>query len=81
MSDQLDPLILSTANSRWQKVAMIIAKVEEKLEDTEQPIEYERIAERVQVLVDAGHLESQGDVSRWRHSEVRLPEHKGRVEP
>ena len=74
MSDQLDALILSTANSRWQKVAMIIAKIGHGLEDIKQPVEYERIAERIQALADAGHLESQGDVSRWRYSEVRLPD-------
>jgi hypothetical protein len=74
MSDQLNVLILSTANSNWQKVARIMEKIGDRLEDIQQPVEYERIAERIQVLVDAGHLESRGDVSRWRHSEVRLPD-------
>ena len=32
----------------------------------------EMFAARVQVLVDAGRLESQGDLRKWRHSEVRL---------
>jgi uncharacterized protein DUF3658 len=72
-SDQLDALILSTAKSVRQKVARIIGKVGIALEDMNQAIEDEQIGERVQVLVDAGRLESWGDVSRPRHSEVRLP--------
>jgi hypothetical protein len=31
------------------------------------------IAARIAALVAAGRLASQGDISRWRHSEVRLP--------
>lgn len=31
------------------------------------------IGERVQALVEAGRLEGAGDLSNWRHSEVRLP--------
>jgi hypothetical protein len=33
----------------------------------------EDIAERICALVEAGRLEAQGDLSKWRHSEVRLP--------
>ena len=73
-SDQLDALILSTANSRWQKVARIIAKAGYALEDMSQAVEDERIAARVQVLADTGRLESRGNVAHWRHSKVRLPE-------
>ena len=32
----------------------------------------EMFAARVQVLVEADRLESQGDLRKWRHSEVRL---------
>jgi hypothetical protein len=32
------------------------------------------IAGRIRALVDEGKLEAQGNLSRWRYSEVRLPE-------
>ena len=32
----------------------------------------EMFAARVQVLVEADRLEGQGDLRKWRHSEVRL---------
>jgi hypothetical protein len=32
----------------------------------------EMFAARIQTLVEAGRLESQGDLRKWRHSEVRL---------
>jgi hypothetical protein len=73
-SDQLDALILLTANSRWQKVARIIARAGYVLKDMSEAVEDERIAERIQVLADTGCLESRGNVAHWRHSEVRLPE-------
>ena len=32
------------------------------------------VAQRICALVENGQLEAQGDLSRWRHSEVRLPD-------
>jgi hypothetical protein len=32
------------------------------------------VAERICALVENGQLESQGNLSRWRHSEVKLPD-------
>jgi hypothetical protein len=29
---------------------------------------------RIQVLADTGRIDSQGNLSMWRHSEVRLPQ-------
>ena len=74
MSDPLDALILAAAKSRWQKVARIAGEVEGRLEDIGQTVEDRRITERIQALADAGQLESKGDISHWRYSEVRLPE-------
>lgn len=34
---------------------------------------YDIVAKRLYGLVDSGRLVSQGDVTNWRHSEVRLP--------
>lgn len=33
----------------------------------------DRVADVLYVLVEAGMLEAAGDVTDWRHSEVRLP--------
>jgi hypothetical protein len=35
------------------------------------PIHAEALAARIQVLVVSGRLEGQGDLRKWRHSEVR----------
>lgn len=72
--DDLDAVILSVAKRNWQKVAMIIAKTSQIGEATEDPPSAERIAERVMALVERRHLEGAGDLSLWRHSEVRLPD-------
>ena len=67
--DQLDEEILRHMKDRWQKVAMIIAKVGERTGSSD----HERTASRIAVLVDTGKLESVGDIGNWRFSEVRLP--------
>jgi hypothetical protein len=66
----IDAAILSVASDRWQKVAMIIAKVAPPGESSDN--DYHQVAERIVALVDDGQLEAEGDVTRWRHSEVRL---------
>jgi Protein of unknown function len=65
-------LILSFAKVQWRKVAMIISQV---LDDYRQRgVEVEDgVAERICALVENGPLEAQGNLSRWRHSEVKLP--------
>jgi hypothetical protein len=68
MKNTLDPLILSSASDRWQKVARIIAVVSERAANGES---FDAIAARIRALVDGGKLEAKGNVSQWRHSEVR----------
>jgi hypothetical protein len=71
MSSALDALILSAASERWQKVARIIAVVSQRAGDG---TNFDAIAARIRDLVDDGKLQAEGDLSRWRHSEVRLPQ-------
>jgi hypothetical protein len=71
VSNALDALILSSASERWQKVAKIIAVVSERAGDG---ANFDAIAARIRALVDAGKLQAEGDLSRWRYSEVRLPQ-------
>ena len=70
ISDQeLDRLIISLALPNWQKVAMVIAKSFDRLD---MQIDADRLAARIEHLVRTGRLESQGNLSRWRYSEIRL---------
>jgi hypothetical protein len=73
-SEKLDELILSTASPRWQKIAMIIAVVarDDRFKATQSEDQLALIADRIRHLVTKGQLVAQGDISNWRHSEVRL---------
>jgi hypothetical protein len=71
--DQVDALILSFVQVQWRKVAMIIAKVVGACGGRGNDAELHHIAERIRALVEDRKLDAQGDLSRWRHSEVRLP--------
>ncbi|HMK81959.1 MAG TPA: DUF3658 domain-containing protein [Xanthobacteraceae bacterium] len=68
----IDAEILSAASDKWQKVAMIVAKVMSRHSEQTVESEYDLVARRIGALVNDGRLESQGDVSNWRRSEVRL---------
>lgn len=67
--DEIDSQIIAHAKRDWQKVAMIIAKVGQPTNTN-----YDDIASRIGALVADGKLESHGDITKWRSSEVRLPE-------
>jgi Protein of unknown function len=71
---ELDDLILSFALPYWQKVAMIIVKVtrSEKFSFESRDEEFNFVAIGISRLVENGQLESQGDISQWRFSEVRI---------
>ena len=73
-SEELDELILATASPHWQKVAMIIAKVSqnERFASANVDTQLDLIADRIGNLVANGQLSAQGDISNWRHSEIRL---------
>ena len=70
----VDSLILSLAKTQWRKVAMIIGQVLGECGRMGINIDEHGVAERICALVEDGQLEAQGDLSRWRHSEVKLPE-------
>jgi len=71
---EIDAAILSVCGPRLQKFAMILAKTHNKLSGLPDGNEgYRVIARRVQRLVEGGQLIAEGDISRPRYSEVRLP--------
>ena len=69
----LKKLVLSAAKTNWLKVAMIIGRVNRECEASHIAVGYEEIAACIKCLCEAGRLESVGDITNWRHSEVRLP--------
>lgn len=72
---EIDDAVMASVGLRWNKVAMIVILAAEKLygksavgDEACRPI-----GARIEVLVENGRLEAQGDVTRWRFSEIRLP--------
>jgi hypothetical protein len=70
---EIDDAILSCATPHWQKVARMVSLAEKKLGTKYPQFSYSLYAERIQLLAKEGCLESQGDLSYMRFSEVRLP--------
>lgn len=77
----IDSLILTVATPRWKKVAMVIAKVLAECERESVATSEEAIAARVEALVGREKLDSQGNLSEWRYSEVRLPRARSAIMP
>lgn len=71
MDDAWDDLIFSETREHWLKVARIVGRVSDRVPNGPH---FERIAARIQALVNEGKLEAKGDVTQWRFSEVRLPQ-------
>jgi hypothetical protein len=53
---------------------MIISKVRDECRHRGVDTNCHDIAQRICVPVEGGQLEAQGDLSLWRHSEVKLPD-------
>jgi hypothetical protein len=72
---EIDAAIMNSVSESWSKVAMVIVRTEEALgqivPDREEGLRV--IANRIECLVGSGRLVSQGDLSKWRNSEVRKP--------
>jgi hypothetical protein len=67
----LDALIFSVLNQNWRKTARIVGSTLELCEARLIEVSAEVIAARIQDLVETGKIEGVGDLSKWRHSEVR----------
>jgi hypothetical protein len=73
LSAEIDSLIRSSAGPQWLKVAMIISRVMLASDRHRNPGDEYLIAGRIRALVESGQLEAQGNLSKWRHGEVKLP--------
>jgi hypothetical protein len=70
----LDELIFSELTPRWRKTAMVIGLTSKQCEARAIPLDDEVIGVRIVALAEEGRIDSQGNLSMWRHSEVRLRE-------
>jgi hypothetical protein len=78
MNAEVDAAILTCVGARWTKVARLLLEVSAKLGAPDDEPRFDEIAGRIQALSASGDLESQGDLTRWRFSEVRLPHESDR---
>jgi hypothetical protein len=51
---------------------MVISKALKRCETLALPVDAEVLGVRIQALAEADRLEGEGDLRKWRHSEVRL---------
>ena len=72
---QIDEAILSVAEPSWRKVAFVIIKVPDTMGSDlpEGDAGFNLVAKRIEFLVRGGRLLAQGDIKKWRHSEIRKP--------
>ena len=68
----VDKLIFATLKENWRKMALIVGNVFQACKTRSIPLSDEVIAARIQELAEAGRIESQGNLTKWRYSEVRL---------
>ncbi len=75
-SSHIDQAVLSVTVTSWRKVARVIYDADKILGRNlpEGDARLDLIAERIEVLTQDGRLLAQGDVRKWRHSEVRKPD-------
>ena len=64
--------ILDGCRQQYCKVAMVIVRASEQLGNNGDET-YELVGQGIAKLVEEGRLQAVGDLSQWRHSEVRLP--------
>jgi hypothetical protein len=70
---EIDEILLSYATNNWRKVAMLVGLSMSDAGFVWPNIPDIFLSQRVRKLVEAGHLEAQGNLQLMRFSEVRLP--------
>jgi hypothetical protein len=71
---EIDHTLLSHSRTQWTKVAMVVMKTLGDMRDRHPGLTDLFYAERLQHLVANAKLESQGNITVMRFSEVRLPQ-------
>ena len=70
-TDPLDAIVVASADATFVKVALFISRVVDAAKSVGVGATGQAVATRIYALVDAGVLEANGNVRRWRASEVR----------
>lgn len=70
----VDEIVFSLVRPWWQKMALVVVLAVKQGEERALRVTDEMFAARIQKLAEMGRFESQGDLCKWRHSEVRLKE-------
>jgi hypothetical protein len=73
---EIDQTLLSFCSKDWQKVAKIIGDTFKAFEGRRGHLDKgiaDEVDARMEILVSTGQLEAQGNIRKWRYSEVRLP--------
>jgi hypothetical protein len=75
-NSQIDEAILSVTVTSWRKVARVIVMTDKILGDSlpEGEPGLDLVADRIASLIHDGRLMAQGDIKKWRYSEVRKPD-------
>jgi len=68
----IDSIIFSALSVRWQKTAMVVGRALTECQKVLLPVSAEMLGARIRALAEADRLESQGDLRKWRFSEIRL---------
>jgi hypothetical protein len=73
--NRIDEVILAITKTSWRKVAFVITKAADTLggDLPEGDAGHNLVAKRIESLVRDGRLLAQGDIKKWRHSEIRKP--------
>jgi hypothetical protein len=70
----LDAILQTAVDQDWRKVAMVLAKARQACEARRLDVSYEDLEDRIARMVRDGRLEAQGDITKWRSSEIRRPQ-------
>jgi hypothetical protein len=68
----IDSAIFSALSSRWQKTAVVLTKALQRCKTLGLPVDLQVLGARIQALAEADRLEGEGDLRKWRYSELRL---------
>jgi len=70
--DEIDAMLLAQVECRWLKTARVVLGALKAWGNWENWDE-DRVTLSMKALVEKGKIESAGDLTNWRFSEVRLP--------
>ncbi len=79
----VDTAVLAVAKPSWRKVALVAGQAAHHIggDFVAREGAYDLVARRIRTLVADGHLMARGDLTMWRHSEIRIALRSGEWMP